>query len=299
MNSLTFRLLEVFKQVVETGSITAASAALKLSQPTVSLQLKKLSEIYNMTLLETHHGTLRLTEAGTAVYNCANEIMQSQKVLESHIDSLKMQQTSAFKLAVVSTAKYLITPILNPFCLENPGVNVQLKVGNTEQITQRLAENKDDLYIFSSVPELNNITSTPFMDNQLKLVGPTDYNGPNHCHLSELKEQKFLVREKGSATHKVLVDYCVQNNITLSNIMLIESNEAIQLAVSSGLGVAVLSQATLSQQTNAMVKELNIVDFPIVNQWHSVTLKNRPQSDISNKFTYHLLNHGQLASVSL
>ncbi|MEN8779428.1 MAG: LysR family transcriptional regulator, partial [Glaciecola sp.] len=60
MNSLTFRLLEVFKQVVETGSITAASAALKLSQPTVSLQLKKLSEIYNMTLLETHHGTLRL-----------------------------------------------------------------------------------------------------------------------------------------------------------------------------------------------------------------------------------------------
>ena len=41
MNALTFRLLEVFKQIVESGSITAASVALQLSQPTVSLQLKK------------------------------------------------------------------------------------------------------------------------------------------------------------------------------------------------------------------------------------------------------------------
>jgi len=298
MNSLTFRLLEVFKQVVETGSITAASAALKLSQPTVSLQLKKLSEIYDMTLLETHHGTVRLTDAGTAVYNCANEILNSQKTLESQIQALKEQHSSGFKLAVVSTAKYLITPILKPFCLENPGVNVQLKVGNTEQITQRLSDNKDDLYIFSSVPELKNITSTPFMDNQLKLVAPMDYCGPNHCHLSELQTQKFLVREKGSATHKVLVDYCLHNNIKLSNIMMIESNEAIQLAVSAGLGVAVLSQETLNQATHSAVKELNIIDFPIVNQWHTVTINNRLKSDASDKFKHHLLNNSRLASAS-
>lgn len=38
MNTLTFRLLEVFQQVVDSGSVTAASNALSLSQPTVSLQ---------------------------------------------------------------------------------------------------------------------------------------------------------------------------------------------------------------------------------------------------------------------
>lgn len=296
MNALTFRLLEVFKQIVESGSITAASVALQLSQPTVSLQLKKLTEICGMTLLETHHGTVRLTDAGSAVYQCANDIIRTRQHLSSQLDTLKMDNSRGFKLAVVTTAKYLIPPILKPFCLENPDINVQLKVGNTEQITQRLQDNKDDLYIFSEVPEMHNITATAFMDNHLTVIAPADYTGPNHCHLKDLQEQKFLIREAGSATHQVLVNYCEQHNIKLSNIMLIESNEAIHLAVASGLGVAVLSQHTLKQSKSGAVKELNIIDFPIINQWHTVTLKHRPQSGSSEKFQYHLANYDHLAS---
>ena len=71
MNSLTFRLLEVYQQVVDSGSITAASSALGLSQPTVSLQLKKLSSLFNMVLLEQKHGRLEMIEAGKALYQCA------------------------------------------------------------------------------------------------------------------------------------------------------------------------------------------------------------------------------------
>ena len=115
MNALTFRLLEVFKQIVESGSITAASVALQLSQPTVSLQLKKLTEICGVTLLETHHGTVLLTDAGNAVYQCANDIMRSKLNLSAHIESLKAHHHGGFKLAVVIIAKYLIPPILKPF----------------------------------------------------------------------------------------------------------------------------------------------------------------------------------------
>lgn len=297
MNALTFRLLEVFKQIVESGSITAASVALQLSQPTVSLQLKKLTEICGVTLLETHHGTVRLTDAGNAVYQCANDIMRSKLNLSTHIESLKAQHHGGFKLAVVTTAKYLIPPILKPFCIENPDINVQLKVGNTEQISQRLQDNKDDLYIFSEVPIMQNIIATAFMENHLTVIAPQEYSGPNHCHLKDLQHQKFLVREPGSATHQVLVKYCQQHQITLSNIMLIESNEAIHLAVASGLGIAVLSQHTLNQSAMGGIKELNIVDFPIINQLYTVTLKNRQQSVSSDKFKYHLVNHGRLTSV--
>lgn len=105
------------------------------------------------------------------------------------------------------------------------------------------------------------------------------------------------MREPGSATHQVLVKYCQQHQITLSNIMLIESNEAIHLAVASGLGIAVLSQHTLNQSAMGGIKELNIVDFPIMNQLYTVTLKNRQQSVSSDKFKYHLVNHGRLTSV--
>ena len=71
MNTLTFRLLEVFQQVVDSGSVTAASNALSLSQPTVSLQLKKLTSIVGLPLVEHYQGKIQLTEAGEAVYRCA------------------------------------------------------------------------------------------------------------------------------------------------------------------------------------------------------------------------------------
>ena len=74
MNSLTFRLLEVFQEVVDGGSVTAASNALALSQPTVSLQLKKLSTIVGLPLLEHFNGKVRMTEAGEAVYRCAQVV---------------------------------------------------------------------------------------------------------------------------------------------------------------------------------------------------------------------------------
>lgn len=294
MNSVTFRLLEVFKHVVENGSITGASARLSLSQPTVSLQLKKLTEIYGMPLLETHHGTINLTDAGKAVYQSALSILQTQEELNSHILALKGQSRGAFKLAVASTAKYLVPKILKPFCLEHPGINIHIKVGNSEQITDRIKQQLDDMYILSDVPEFSDIEARPFMTNKLKVVAPVDFDGPNHCHLNELLEHKFLIREQGSNTHKALQNYCLQNNINLTNIISIESNEAIQAAVSAGIGLAVLSEHTINQSTANPVKELNIIDFPLVNEWHAVSLLNRPKSSVSDAFREHLNQFGDL-----
>lgn len=296
MNSITFRLLQVYKQVVESGSITGASAKLSLSQPTVSLQLKKLSEIYDMTLIETHHGTINLTDAGKAVYQSALTILQTQSELDAHILALKGQSKGAFKLAVVTTAKYLIPKILKSFCLEHPGINIQVKVGNSQQILERAQQQQDDMYILSDVPEFLDVDAHKFMPNKLHVVASTDFEGPNHCHLSVLQEYKFLVREHGSGTHNALQSYCIQNNISLSNIMLIESNEAIQAAVAEGIGLAVLSEHTVNQSTTNKVKALNVIDFPIVNDWHAVTLNKRPKSEVSDAFREHLLSYGSVAS---
>jgi DNA-binding transcriptional LysR family regulator len=296
MNTVTFRLLEVFKCVVETGSITAASTHLRLSQPTVSLQLKKLSEIYGITLLETHHGSIALTDAGRAVYACATSVMESQRNLKNHIQALKGQKAGTFKVAVVSTAKYLIPHILKTFCKEYPDIYVQVKVGNTEQIENRITEQQDDLYIIAKVPEDQDVDVTPFMQNPLKIVAPLDYAGPNHCHLSALQHQTFLLREQGSNTYNMLKEYCEQNNVSLDDVMIIESNEAIQLAVHSGIGLSVLSQHTLSQTDKHQVQELNIIDFPLINQWHAVSLKSRPSNGVLTAFKQHLQDYGSSAA---
>ena len=128
MQSLTFRLLEVFQSIVDHGSITAASSALSLSQPTVSLQLKKLSGIVGMPLFEQTYGQLKMTEAGEAVYQCAQEVLGSQSRLESQVHALKGVEIGTLKLAVVTTAKYVVPPILSPFCKQHPNIEVRFIV---------------------------------------------------------------------------------------------------------------------------------------------------------------------------
>ncbi len=284
MNSITFRLLEVFQHVVDAGSVTAASVQLGLSQPTVSLQLKKLSTIVGLPLLEYTQGKPSMTEAGMAVYRCAQEVLTSQQKLNSQIQALQGLEVGSLKLAVVTTAKYIIPPMLSPFCKAHPNIDVRFTVGNREKIVDRLKRNQDDLYIFSLPPNDPDLSCTPFKENRLQVIAPPDFDGPQECDLQTLRSEKFLLREAGSGTRRAIDDYCSQHNIHFDNAMVIESNEAIRLAVSSGLGLAIVSEHTLAQVPEKSVKVLNVKDFPLITHWQAVTVNSRPLSLASRAF---------------
>ncbi|MEG3767437.1 LysR substrate-binding domain-containing protein [Alteromonas sp. 14N.309.X.WAT.G.H12] len=290
MQSVTFRLLEVFQSIVDNGSITAASTALSLSQPTVSLQLKKLTSVVGMPLFVQTYGQLTLTEAGEAVYQCAQEVLGSHSRLESQIQALQGVEVGILKIAVVTTAKYVIPPILSPFCQQHPNIDVRFTVGNRATIIDRLQHNQDDIYIFSQPPVDDSLQCTPFMQNKLVVIAPKDFDGPDNCNLQTLSQYKFLLREFGSGTRRAIQEYCDDNGITFNNPMIIESNEAIRLAVTSGLGLAILSEHTLAQTPTDGVKILNVTDFPLVNHWQAVTVKHRQISLAAQAFHRALLN---------
>lgn len=295
MNSLTFRLLQVYQQVVDSGSITAASTALSLSQPTVSLQLKKLSSLFNMTLLEQQHGRLNMTDAGKAVYQCAQEVLSSQARLNSYIQALQGMEVGSLKIAVVTTAKYIIPELLGKFCEEHPGIDITLKVGNRAQIIDRLKSNQDDIYIFSQPPNDLPIQSKPFLLNRLSVIAPPNFKGPNNCRLNDLANNKFLLRERGSGTRKMVDDYCMTHQVNLSKTMVIESNEAIKLSVTTGLGLAIVSEQTLTHMPIGDVKILNVEDFPLHSYWQAITLDSRPESLATSAFKQFLMEHGDLS----
>lgn len=299
MHSLTFRLLQVYQQVVDSGSVTAASTALSLSQPTVSLQLKKLTSLVNMPLLEQQQGQLAMTEAGKAMYQCAQEVLGSQSRLSSYIQALKGMEVGCLQLAVVSTAKYLIPTLLSKFCKQHPGIDVTLKVGNREQIIQRIKGNKDDIYICSQPPSDIPIQSHPFLLNRLSVIAPPTFDCPNRCRLEDLMEHKFLLREPGSGTRKMIDDFCAVHQISFNQSMVIESNEAIQLGVKTGLGLAIVSEQTLAHTPCGDVNILNVEDFPLHSYWQAVTLDSRPESVAATAFKLFLTNHADLSNARL
>lgn len=288
MQALTFRLLEVYQHVVDAGSITSAAAILSLSQPTISLQLKKLSDVVGLPLIEYQHGRVVMTEAGHAVYRCAQDIIGAQSKLESEIQALQGLEIGSLKLAVVTSAKYIIPPRLSAFCKAHPNINVQFTIGNRAHIINRLRDNQDDLYIFTQPPLDESLDAAPFVSNRLYVVAPPDYTGPDNCNLTELTGQKFLLREQGSGTRLAIDEHCNRLQVKFDNTMIIESNEAIRLGVASGLGLSILSEHTLAAGQQD-IRILNIANFPIMTHWQAVTVKGRPISLAAQAFKRDLV----------
>ena len=71
--------------------------------------------------------------------------------------------------------RYFIPHLLGSFCEQYPGVDLQFKVGNREQIIQRLHEGLDDLYVFSHPPEDEDIVATDFLPNPLVGIAPVGH----------------------------------------------------------------------------------------------------------------------------
>ena len=111
----TIRQLEILLAVYRTGSITKASKALHITQPTVSVQLRKLADDVGVTLYEQIGRRLIFTEAGLEMIKSAREILDGFDRLEMKLADLQGLKAGKLRLAVVTTSKYLIPHFLGEF----------------------------------------------------------------------------------------------------------------------------------------------------------------------------------------
>lgn len=296
MNQATLHQLKVFEAVARHSSFTRAAEELFLTQPTVSMQVKQLSKAVGMPLFEQIGKRLYLTSAGKELYTTCQEIFDRLSKFEITIADLKGLKQGTLRLAVVTTAKYVIPRLLGPFCQRYPGIDVSLTVTNHEHVLDSLANNRDDLYILSQVPEDADISIHPFMENPLVVLAAHNHSlaHEKNIPLKRLEEEYFIMREPGSGTRKAVQKLFDERGITVKVRMDLGSNEAIKQAVAGGLGISVLSKHTLALEgLNSQVTVLDVEDFPIQRHWYVIYPAGKQLSIIAQTFFEYLLNEGK------
>ncbi len=268
---LTIRLLQVYLTVIRVGSISSAARALHLTQPTVSLQLKKLAEIVGAPLLEFRQNQLQLTAVGEELRRSSQDILSRLNDFELFLNDNQRGQNGTISLGIVTTAKYILPQVLGAFYKQYPQVNITLNIANRAQVMDRFVHQLDDLYLFSQPPTGDHVRSMRILKNPLQLIAPADHwaVGRTDLQFTDVAKERFLLREPGSATRSVFENYLSRQGYQLSKVMQIESNEAIRLSVASGLGLAVLSDHTL-QQSSEPLAILQVADFPLQSHWYLV-----------------------------
>lgn len=273
---LSFRLLQVYIKVVQLGNISAAARQLHLTQPTVSLQLKKLSEITGESLFVINKQQFMLTAAGEALYQAASDVLSRFDDFNAQLTELRGGRQGKLSVAIVSTAQYLMPRILGPFYQQFPNIDVTLHIANRAQILHRFEHQQDDIYLFSHPPSGDQVIAKPIVKNPLQVIAPLGHWAANKRQLdfTALKQERFLLRELGSASRLMFESWLSGQGIELSHSMQIDSNEAIRLGVVSGLGLSVISAHTLVAGREKLAV-LDVKGFPLNSHWYLVRSSQR------------------------
>jgi len=296
MKNTTFRQLQVFESISRNGTFTAAAEELFLTQPTLSMQMKKLTATIGVPLYDQIGKKIHLTEAGKELLATSKNVFNSFSEFEMKILNMKGVKEGNLKLAGVTTAEYFAPRILGAFCQRYPGIKVSLEVTNRQRVLQRLADNLDDLYIVGHANHVEGIHITPFLSNPLVVLAPTNHRLANEKHipLTELANEHFLMRETGCGTIMTLDQLMTEHGFRFKSSMELGSNEAIKQAVIGGLGISMLSMYALAHELQT--GELAILDiqgFPVEEQWYIVYPEGKKLSIVAQAFFDYLLDEGR------
>jgi len=297
---LTLQQLKLFESVYRNGSFTLAAKELHLTQPAVSIQVKRLEEQVGLPLFELMSKKIFPTSAGKEVYKACQDILGRVAELKGTVEAMKGEVRGPLTLSVVTTAKYFMPTLLGHFLQEYPDVEPKLQFTNRARLVERLANNEDDFVVMGQIPDDMNLETHPFLENILGVVAAPDHPlaKKKQISLRELVNERLIEREQGSGTRLVLDRLLEKNGLKVEPYMELGSSEAIKQAVMAGLGIALLSLHSLRlEQAAGKLVVLDVVGFPLVRRWYAVHLKGKRLSLVASTFLDYILNEsGQVLS---
>ncbi len=248
------RRLQVFHTVARLLSFTKAAETLHMTQPAVTFQVRQLEEYFNTRLFDRTHNRISLTEAGERVYQYADKIFDLYAQMENAVREMTGEVSGSLTLGASTTiAEYMLPALLGDFRAKYPEVTIHLKVSNTDGIVSMVENNTIDLGVVEAPVSNKNLVVDECRRDQLVAIVP-----PGHAKakakvikLEELMEYPYICREEGSGTREVIAEYIHRTNpghAGLNVVMELGSPEAVKGAVEAGMGISVVSRATIQKE---------------------------------------------------
>ena len=277
--TVTLRQLRTFKTVADLSSFSLAAQRLKLSQPSVSYQVKELEEALGLPLLDRLGKRVQLTEAGTLLYNYARRVLDVLDEATVAIEEMRGIQRGTLRVGASTTVGiYLLPAALGAFKKLHPGLVISLEIGTRARVQEQVLRNELDLAVVGPALKDPELAIIPFLSDELVVVAPVGHPlaGKRGLTLKDLADQPFVMREAASGSRWSLEKAARKAGAKLMVAMELGSNGAIKHAVESGLGLAVLSRYACGLElASGRLVELGVRGFPIRRDWHIVHLRKR------------------------
>ncbi len=293
MMNATLRQLKVFEAVARNLSFSRAAEELHLTQPAVSIQVKKLQDHAGLPLFEQLGKKIHLTPAGAEMLHASRVIIQQFREVENTMTQFKGVSGGTLNVAVISAGDYFFPRLLVEFASRHTGVTLNFHVCNREELLEQLADNLTDLAVMVRPPLDLDTVNEPFAPHPYVIVAAPNHPlaGRKRIPVARLAREAFVVREKGSDTSNSMIEAFGEHMAELNIAMEIRSTETIKQAVMAGMGVSFLSAHTIRREVqDGSLAVLNVQGFPMMLNWYVVHRKAKRLPPVAQAFKTFLLN---------
>lgn len=248
---MQYDALKTFITLVEVNNFTKTSEILHISQPSVSLHIKNLEQEFQTTLFIRSPKLVQITPTGQILYERAKQIMAiygaAREDILAHHHAI---QGTLVIGASFTIGEYILPPILACLQQQFPQLELQVAIGNTDEIIQSAKLLHIDIGLIEGQSHDQELVIHPFMQDELFIVGASNHPliEQSTITISELQQQNWVAREAGSGTRTYLDHLFRMNGLQVKSLLTISSNQGVKESVIQGLGYSLLSGCVIERE---------------------------------------------------
>ncbi len=243
--------LRYFVAVADEGNFSRAAAKVRVAQPSLSQQIRKLEAEVGQPLFDRLPRSVVLTEAGHCLIDYARQILASIVDARRCVDELKGEVAGELAVGAIPTiAPYVLPGLVRTFQQHYPQVALEIVEDVTERITRRVEAGELDVALASTCQPSPSLRRESLGTEPLLALVPEGHPLAKKTlvELNDLKSQRFLLLHEmhclSQQVHHLLEGRHLQPEIALAGSQL----GTIANMVAAGIGVSIVPQLMVSHQ---------------------------------------------------
>jgi aminoethylphosphonate catabolism LysR family transcriptional regulator len=265
--------LRSFHAVARAGGFTGGAKLLHISQPTVTTQVRFLEETYGIELFYRRGHKVALTPLGQQLYAMAQKIFALESETVHMLED--SGQLKSGHLRVGAVGPFHVTEMLAGFNQRYPGVQVSVRVGNSEAVLETLVSYQTDVAVLAHFTDDPRFHFVPYRRHPIVVFVHRRHRFARRSsiRIAELEGEGMILREVGSTTRKALEEALEEAGVSPRVLMEIGSREAIREAVIKGVGIGAVSE--IEYIPDSEIRMLRVSDADMFTHAHVVCLEER------------------------
>lgn len=271
--AVNLRHLEVFCTVVQCESFSGAAEQLFLTQPAVSMQVQAVERHFGVQLLERRSRRVVLTEAGTAVYQWAKDVLASEQETHKLVDEFKRAEAGRIVLGTsMALGSYLLPQIVHQFKREHPSAEIVVRLAERQhEIREDLLAGTIDIGVTTGADSGEGLeVEVVGTERMVFICAPSHRLAGRKAKLEDLTGEPFILAPKGTGSRRSTDQILAEQGLADVRVLMeVGVGESIKRMVEQGVGISVMvNSSVITELEQGLLREIS-------------PPKGRPATDLS------------------